>query len=136
MVSAEDLVGIPLFAALEPDQLRELANWFHVQNSGEGVRLIGEGAPGYTFFVLVDGTARVTSDGATLATLGPGDFFGEIAILGDGRRTATVTSTSPTRLLVLFGTEFRQLEALHPEISAHLADAMKSRLAGLVAEPA
>jgi len=136
VVSPDDLEGIALFASLDPGQLRELANWFHVQNSSPGMRLVGEGAPGYTFFVLVDGTAQVTSDGAILATLGPGDFFGEIAILGDGRRTATVTSTSPVRLFVLFGTEFRRLEALQPEISSHLTDAMKSRLAGLVAEPA
>lgn len=136
MVSPEDLAGIALFESLTPDQLRELASWFHVQNSSPGMRLVGEGAPGYTFFVLVDGTAQVTSEGAVLATLGPGDFFGEIAILGDGRRTATVTSTSPVRLFVLFGTEFRRLEALQPEISSRLTEAMKSRLAGLVAEPA
>jgi CRP-like cAMP-binding protein len=71
-----------------------------VQNANEDVRLVGEGAPGYTFFVLVEGTAAVTSEGQTLAVLTPGDFFGEVAILGDGRRTATVTSTSPARLLV------------------------------------
>ena len=136
MVSPEDLAGIALFESLTPDQLRELANWFHVQSSSPGMRLVGEGAPGYTFFVLVDGTAQVTSEGAVLATLGPGDVFGEIAILGDGRRTATVTSTSPVRLFVLFGTEFRRLEALQPEISSRLTEAMKSRLAGLVAEPA
>jgi CRP/FNR family transcriptional regulator, cyclic AMP receptor protein len=136
VVSPEDLAGVALFESLTPDQLRELANWFHVQNSSPGMRLVGEGAPGYTFFVLVDGTAQVTSEGAVLATLGPGDFFGEIAILGDGRRTATVTSTSPVRLFVLFGTEFRRLEALQPEISSRLTAAMKSRLAGLVAEPA
>jgi CRP-like cAMP-binding protein len=136
VVSPDDLTGIALFESLTPDQLRELANWFHVQNSSAGMRLVGEGAPGYTFFVLIDGTAQVTSEGAVLATLGPGDFFGEIAILGDGRRTATVTSTSPVRLFVLFGTEFRRLEALQPEISSRLTAAMKSRLAGLVAEPA
>jgi CRP-like cAMP-binding protein len=86
--------------------------------------------------VIVDGVAEVTSDGVTLATLGPGDYFGEIAILGEGRRTASVTSTSAVKLLVLFGTEFRQLEALQPEISSRLTEAMQSRLAGVVPEPA
>jgi CRP/FNR family cyclic AMP-dependent transcriptional regulator len=97
---------------------------------------VGEGAPGYTFFVLTDGTAEVTSEGVTVATLGPGDFFGEIAILGGGRRTATVTSASPARLLVMFGTEFRQLEAAHPEIAAHITEAMQARAAGKISEPA
>jgi CRP-like cAMP-binding protein len=99
-----------------------------VQNTSEGVRLVGEGAPGYTFFVLMEGTAAVTTSGQTVAVLGPGDFFGEIAILGDGRRTATVTSTSPARLLVMFGTEFRQLEAEHPEIASRIAEAMQARV--------
>jgi CRP-like cAMP-binding protein len=82
----------------------------------------------------MDGTAAVTSEGQSVATLGPGDFFGEIATLGDGRRTATVTSTSPVRLLVMFGTEFRRLEAAHPEIATRLTEAMQARLAGHIAE--
>jgi voltage-gated potassium channel len=131
-----ELANAPLFSALNRDQLAELASWFHVQNAEEGVRLVGEGAYGYTFFVLTDGTAAVMSEGKTLATLGPGDFFGEIAILGEGRRTATVTSTSPVRLLVMFGTEFRQLEARHPDIASRISEAMRVRLATRGSEPA
>ncbi len=136
MAAVAELAGVPLFASLDDAQLQELAGWFHVQNAGEGRRLVGEGAPGYTFFVILDGTAQVTADGVSLVTLGPGDFFGEIAILGDGQRTATVTSTSPVRMLVLFGTEFRQLEAAHPAIAAELTAAMQSRLGQAVTEPA
>lgn len=136
MATVDDLAGLPLFESLDTAQLEELAGWFHVQSAGEGLRLVGEGAPGYTFFVLLDGTASVSADGDALATLGPGDYFGEIAILGDGRRTATVTSTSPVRMLVLFGTEFRQLEAAHPQIAAELTAAMRSRLGQRVTEPA
>lgn len=136
MPSAGDLAAVPLFSSLNEDQLDKLANWFHVQRAGEGMRLVGEGAPGYTFFVLVEGSATVSAGGETLATLGPGDFFGEIAILGDGRRTATVTSTSPIELLVMFGTEFRRLEDEHPEIAARIAQAMQARVAGRVSEPA
>ena len=133
MASVADLATLPLFNALDDDQLGELATWFHLQSQTEGTRLVGEGAPGYTFFVLIEGTAAVTSEGQTLTVLTPGDFFGEVAILGDGRRTATVTSTSPARLLVLFGTEFRQLEAAHPEIASRIAEAMQAR-AGQIAE--
>jgi CRP-like cAMP-binding protein len=136
MAALDDLAGVALFDSLEDAQRQELARWFHVQTASAGVRLVGEGAPGYTFFVIVDGTAVVTADGDSLGTLGPGDFFGEIAILGDGRRTATVTSTSPVRLLVLFGTEFRQLEAAHPNIAAEITAAMQSRLGQRVIEPA
>ena len=136
MASVADLATLPLFNALDDDQLAELATWFHLESQVEGKRLVGEGAPGYTFFILSDGTAVVTSEGQSLATLGPGDFFGEIAILGDGRRSATVTSTSPVRVLVMFGTEFRRLEAAHPEIASHIAAAMQARVAGRISEPA
>jgi voltage-gated potassium channel len=127
VASVDDLATVPLFNSVDKEQLAKLANWFHVQNANEGVRLVGEGPPGYTFFVLVEGTAAVTSEDQTLTELTAGDFFGEVAILGDGRRTATVTSTTPVRLLVLFGTEFRQLEAAHPEIASRIAEAMQAR---------
>ena len=133
MASVDALAAVPLFSSLDEEQLVNLAKWFHVQNAHEGVRLVGEGAPGYTFFVLIEGTAAVTSGDQTLAGLTAGDFFGEVAILGDGRRTATVTSTSQARLLVLFGTEFRQLEAAYPEIASRIAEAMQAR-AGQVTE--
>jgi CRP-like cAMP-binding protein len=128
--SAEELSAIPLFSSLSDADLLELANWFDVQSAGEGVRLIGEGASGYSFFILTEGSAVVTSEGADLAALGPGDFFGEIAILGNGRRSATVTTTSPSRLLVMFGTEFRQLQQAQRGIAASIEDAMRERVAG------
>lgn len=127
--SAEELSAIPLFSSLSDADLLELANWFDVQTSSEGVRLAGEGAAGYSFFILTQGSAVVTSEGADLAALGPGDFFGEIALLGNGRRTATVTTTSPARLLVMFGTEFRELQQAHPEIVARIEEAMRQRVA-------
>ena len=77
----------------------------------------------------MQGTATVTADGARLADLGPGDFFGEVAMLTDGRRSATVTTTSPAELLVMFGSEFRQLEQDQPEIAARIEAAMRQRLA-------
>jgi CRP-like cAMP-binding protein len=125
MTSAEQLSSIPLFGGLNDGQLSELATWFDVRTASEGIRLCGEGAPGYTFFVLADGTASVTADGEAVATLGPGDFFGEIAILGHGRRTATVTTTCPVTLLVMF----RRLETTHPDIASSIRRAMEERLA-------
>jgi CRP-like cAMP-binding protein len=128
VVSVEDIAAVPIFSSLGPDQLANLANWFHSENAGEGVRLVGEGCHGYTFFVLVEGTAAVTADGKELATLEAGDYFGEVAILGSGRRTASVTSTTPVRLLVMFGTEFRQLQDAYPEIASRITLAMKARV--------
>ena len=124
---AAELSGIPLFDSLSESELEQLATWFDVETAAEGVRLTGEGASGYSFFVLLDGSAAVTSAGAEIATLLPGDFFGEMAILGDGRRSATVTTTSPSRVLTLFGTEFRQLQQAHPQIAERIEAAMRER---------
>jgi CRP-like cAMP-binding protein len=124
----EELAAIPIFASLSGDDLRTLAPWFAVQEAGEGVCLTGEGAPGYSFYVLSEGTAAVTIGGAQVSTLGPGDVFGEAAILGDGRRTATVTATSPSRLFVLFGTEFRTLQQKLPQTGAAIEALMQERL--------
>ncbi|MDP9260678.1 MAG: cyclic nucleotide-binding domain-containing protein [Actinomycetota bacterium] len=125
--TAAELSGIPLFDSLSESEREQLAKWFDVETAGEGVRLTGEGASGYSFFVLLDGSAAVTSAGAEIATLLPGDFFGEMAILGDGRRSATVTTTSPSRVLTLFGTEFRQLQQAHPQIAERIEAATRER---------
>jgi CRP/FNR family transcriptional regulator, cyclic AMP receptor protein len=116
--TADDLAGIPLFDTLDADGRSAIAPWFELEDVSPGVKLIGEGASGYSFFVLRAGTATVTINGVEVRTLGAGDFFGELAILGDGQRTATVTTASPSQVLVLFGTEFRQLQQEHPEIAA------------------
>jgi CRP-like cAMP-binding protein len=123
----DELASIQLFESLTDDEREKVAGWFDLQEASPGVRLCGEGAAGYSFFVLLEGTATVTSDGAEIARLGRGDFFGELAILGDGRRTATVTATSPSRLLVLFGTEFRRLQQELPEAAAKLEAAAQQR---------
>jgi voltage-gated potassium channel len=127
-----DLTGIELFQSLSPSELGQVAGWFQVREVSEDVRLTGEGAPGYSFYVLLAGSAAVTAGDKPVATYAPGDFFGEMAILGDGRRTATVTTTAPSRLLVMFGTEFRRLEQEQPEIAAQLEASMRKRQQELV----
>jgi CRP-like cAMP-binding protein len=120
VATSEDLAGIALFESLEPEARAAIAPWFELQDVSPGVNLTGEGAAGYSFFILRDGAATVSIDGDQVRTLGAGDFFGELALLGDGRRTATVTTTSPAQVLVLFGTEFRRLQQEHPELAAEI----------------
>ena len=123
--AADDLAGIPLFDTLEPDEREAIAQWFELEDVSPGVRLTGEGASGYSFYVLRDGAATVSVDGSEVRTLAAGDFFGELALLGDGRRTATVTTAAPSRVLVLFGTEFRQLQQEYPEIAARIESGLR-----------
>lgn len=125
VAAADDLSGIPLFDTLDPDAREAIAPWFELQDVSPGVTLTGEGASGYSFFVLRDGTATVSIDGVEVRTLEAGDFFGELALLGDGRRTATVTTASPSRVLVLFGTEFRRLQQEYPELAARVDSGLR-----------
>lgn len=127
MASADDLAAVPLFESLTEADRKELAGRFDVITANEGASLLGEGNAGYSFYVLIEGSAVVTADGVTVATYAPGDFFGEMAILGEGRRTATVTATSPVKLLVMFGSDFRQLQQSHPASAALLEESMQRR---------
>jgi len=124
--TADDLAGIPLFDSLDADGRTAIAPWFGLEDVSPGVKLIGEGASGYLFFLLRVGTATVTINGIEVRTLGSGDFFGELAILGDGRRTATVTTASPSQVLVLFGTEFRRLQQQYPETAERIESALRA----------
>jgi voltage-gated potassium channel len=128
VASPADLRDVPLFSALDDTQLTELATWFEERSVGPGARLIGEGVVGYSFFVLVEGAAHVTCGSESRGPLGPGDFFGEVAILGDGRRSATVTTTEPSRVLTMFGTDFRRLQVAHPAIAETIVQTMQARV--------
>lgn len=126
--SAADLERIPLFASLSESELEDLTDSFEVRSTAAETELIGEGTGGYSFFALADGQARVTADDSEIATLNPGDCFGEMALLGGGRRTASVTTTTPATVYVMFGTEFRRLEHSYPEVVAQIKALMRERL--------
>jgi CRP-like cAMP-binding protein len=126
--TASDLERIPLFASLSEPEREELAESFEVKSAAADTQLIDERTGGYSFFALADGQARVTTDDNEIATLGPGDCFGEMALLGGGRRTASVTTVTPTTVYVMFGTEFRRLEQSHPQVVAQIKQLMRERL--------
>ena len=92
-----------------------------------GRRLTEEGAFDYAFFVLEAGRVRVEQGGETIASLGPGEVFGEMAFFGDGRRNADVIAESAGRVLVMFGTRFREMQASMPEVAAMLQNLVGTR---------
>jgi CRP-like cAMP-binding protein len=126
-ISPDRLRAVPLFSTLSDDELAALAGRFEEREAKAGTRLTTEGASGYTFFVIDSGAVEVARDGSVLTTLGPGDFFGEAAILSGERRNATITSTAETRLWVMFGTEFRILEREWPAIAETIVETMARR---------
>lgn len=126
--SVEDLSRVPLLAGLSDDERGALADLFDVMEYDAGRTLVGEGRAGNAFYVIDRGRVVVSHDGETLRELGPGDFFGEIAILGRRPRTATVTSMQPVVVWVLLGSAFEQLQSDRPDVAAALQDAMRQRL--------
>ena len=108
-----DLIkGVPLFAGASKAQLAEIAAIADEVDLPAGKTLIKEGDSGREFFVLIDGTADVSQGGKQIGRMmGPGDFFGEIALVSKTPRTATVKTTSPVRALVINDRAFRALLA-------------------------
>ena len=124
----ELLKRIPLFAACTRAELIEVALIADEREAHAGDKLTGEGQPGREFFVLVGGAAIVQRRGRKLAELGPGDWFGEIAILTFKPRTATVTATSPVHLLVIRDRSFRKLVETTPRIAVKVLRTVGQRL--------
>jgi CRP-like cAMP-binding protein len=107
----DELRRIPIFSELSGRDLDVLARHADPFDVPAGTRLIREGAPGREFFAIADGEVEISKDGQPVACEGDGDYFGEIALLHDVPRTATVTTTKPTRLFVLTDRAFRTFVA-------------------------
>ncbi len=122
------LKSVPLFAGCSRAELRELALVADELDLREGRILVREGRPGREFFILVDGVVRVSKGGRKLAELGPGDWFGEIALLTNTPRTATVTATSPIRVLVVTDRAFRRVVEMMPTIALKVLASLGDRL--------
>jgi CRP-like cAMP-binding protein len=133
-VETSRLASIPLFSHLDEADLTSAAGAAAEVEAAEGQEIVTEGDFGYALYAIESGTAVVTTDGAQVATLGPGDVFGEMALLASGRRTATVTSTSPMRLIALFKRDVWALERQRPETAARLRELIADRLPTLLAE--
>jgi CRP/FNR family transcriptional regulator, cyclic AMP receptor protein len=120
--------AIPLFDDLSEEELGTLASLFTVEEVSDSRRLTPEGASGYTFYVIESGTGDVVRSGERIAQLGAGDYFGEMALMGDGRRVADVIATSPMVVFAMFGTAFREMEAAFPEIASKVRATLEERL--------
>lgn len=121
--------NVPLFAGCSKRELAELATLADEIDLPEGKELTKEGAIGREFFVLIEGTAEVRRKKKKIATLGPGDFLGEIALVHRSPRTATVKATSPVRVLVVTEGKFRNVLERHPQIQLKVLQALAERLA-------
>jgi CRP/FNR family cyclic AMP-dependent transcriptional regulator len=120
---------VPLFASCSKHELEEIAHIADEIDLSEGKEMTREGSRGREFFVLLEGDADVTKNGQSINKLGAGDFFGEIALVSDTPRTATVTATTPVRTLAITDRSFRRLLDESPEIQRKVLVALAERLA-------
>jgi len=119
----------PLFANCSKRELEEIAHLADEIDLNQGKEMTRQGSPGREFFVLLEGEADVAKDGRVINQLSAGDFFGEIALVSDSPRTATVTATTPVRALVITDRDFRHLLKDQPEIQTKVLAALAARLA-------
>ncbi|MCB1016042.1 MAG: cyclic nucleotide-binding domain-containing protein [Acidimicrobiales bacterium] len=126
----ERLAAIPLFAGLDARQLTCVASLATPIDVGAGRELIREGQTGREFFLVIEGEAEVTRAGEHVATLGPGTFFGETALLLDRPRNATVTAATDMVVDVIERRDFKGLLEEYPDLYAPLLEAAARQLDG------
>src|SRR5204863_2239858 len=124
----ELLKQVPLFSGLGGRSLEEVGQLADEVDVPAGRVLMTEGEYGQEFFLILDGTIRIDRGGSQIATLGGGDFLGEIALLDGGPRTATATAETPARLIVLGRREFNTLIEDHREIRIAVLESLARRV--------
>ena len=124
----ELLAAVPLFARLDRDGLRQLAQLADEIDLPAGKELTHQGASAHEFFLILDGTVRVERDGETIQTLNEGDFLGEIGLVDKRPRTATVVAETPVRVFVLGHREFNTLMNNFPDIRSAVLEALAERV--------
>jgi len=126
-VDGAHLKSIPLFASLSPEDLESVSTFAQELSVEPGKTLINEGDYAYELMAIEEGSASVERGGEHVADLEAGDFFGEIGVVEGDMRTASVTATSPMRLIVLTRWEIKRLEKTAPQAIAQLRAAIEQR---------
>ena len=124
----EKLQDVPLFAELDQRELEQLSRQLHERRFPEGADVTSEGAGGAGFFVIAEGNADVDVGGEHRASLGPGDFFGEIALIDTGTRSASITAATDLLCYGLTPWEFRPFVEEHPKVAWALLQTLAARL--------
>ena len=129
MAAPEELIQqVPLFSGLSKNDLQGLASSMKERTFSEGDTVATEGQSGIGFFIIDEGEAAVSVGGEERATLGHGDYFGEIALIDDGARTATITAKSPLKCYGITSWEFRPLVESNAGLAWKMLQMMAKRL--------
>ena len=126
---------VPIFSGCSKRELAIIARASKMVSHKEGTVIAREGERGIGLFLIVEGQCKISIGGKTKAKLGPGDFFGEVALLDGGPRTATVTAMTRVRLIGITGWVFRGLLMEHPSIALKTLESVAGRLRSVSKEP-
>jgi CRP/FNR family cyclic AMP-dependent transcriptional regulator len=126
-LDASRLKSIPLFEEVGDEELAQIAPFAQEVSVEQGKVLVREGDFSYEFMAIEEGQAEVTRGGEHVADLGAGDFFGEMGLLEKTLRNATVTASTPMRLITLTGWDLRRVERAAPEASERVRAALEER---------
>jgi CRP-like cAMP-binding protein len=126
--SADLIRGVPLFSELDDKTVERLAGEFIERHFDGGAAIATEGVDGLNFFIVASGDADVTVQGRSVGTLGPGDSFGEVALVDRSARSATVTATTPMVAYALPIWSFRPFVEQRPELAWKLLETLAERL--------
>lgn len=121
------LQSIPLFAGLSRRERRAVAQRADEVDIEAGRQIVRQGDFSYEFFAIEEGSAEVRRGDQHLAELGPGDFFGEMGLIGDLPRNASVVASSPMRAVVMTGSAFRQIDRELPDVAKQIRKAIEER---------
>jgi CRP-like cAMP-binding protein len=130
----ELLRGVPLFSGCSKQELAEITTLADEMSFSAGVALMKEGEVGREFVVIVEGTVKVTRKGRKVAELSDGDFVGEIALVAEVPRTATVVASTPLRVLVISDRSFQRLLREQPGLSEKVMQSLGERVAANTAD--
>jgi CRP/FNR family transcriptional regulator, cyclic AMP receptor protein len=125
---AENLSKVPIFSGVKEKELKKLAERMMERSFNEGDTITEQGKSGVGFFVIEEGDATVSISGEVVRTLGPGDWFGEIALIDDGPRSATIVAGTDLRCRGMTAWEFRPFVQEHPEVAWPLLETLAARL--------
>ena len=126
-MDASRLKSIPLFEEVGDEELAQIAPFANEVSVEEGRELVREGDFSYEFMAIEEGRAEVTRGGEHVASLGPGDFFGEMGLIERTLRNATVTAKTPVRLVTLTGWDLKRVERSAPEAMERIRSVLEER---------
>ncbi len=128
MAHEEFIARVPIFSGCTPEQIAAIAAVAQESLYEPGQIVVTEGTPGQAFYLVMEGRVEYLRDDSVLGTFGPGEFFGEMSLLDEAPRSATVRAVEQTRCLMLSSWDFKALLLEHPEIAIKLLEVLSRRI--------